>query len=817
MHRAPPAASPPATAALTDLPVSACLGALTTALAAGGNALLIAPPGAGKTTAVLLALLDQPWRADQTLLMLEPRRLAARAAATRIAFLLGQQPGGLVGYRTRIDSAVSAETRIEIVTTGILIRRLLSDPGLDTIAAILLDEVHERSQEADLALALLLDLQAQLRPDLRLLAMSATPDSGRLATLLRATLIEAHGRTHPITLHHATHDLPDRRALPTAMARAVRAAIGKHPGDILCFLPGMAEIRRTAQELAGIGPEILLLHGDLPAAEQQRALTPGAHRRIVLASAIAETSLTVPGVRTVIDGGFRRAPMLDPTTGLTRLTTQRVSRATATQRSGRAGREAPGTAYRLWTQAVERALPAHDAPEILSADLSGLLLTCLAWGTAPEQLSFPDAPPAGALAAARALLGTLGAMDAAGQLTPSGQRMASLGAHPRLAAMLLAATTPAEQAMAADLAALLEERDILPRPQPREYAPADISLRLAALAGDPSIDADRAALSRVRIAARQYRARLNLPASTEAAGNPGPLLASAFPDRIALARGEPGRFRLSGGGSAQLPRIDALSRAPLLAVASLELGTAARIALAAPLDANALPPGLAAACTETIETTLDPTTGSVLARRRRRLGALILSDRTEPATDAQRIALLTARAIGALDALPWTEAARQLQARVTLMHGLDAETWPDFSNAGLAATPESWLTPALATARTLAELDLTAALLAALGKHRRHQLDLALPEQLTLPHGFAPVDYTLPVPQAAARAQAFYGLHTTPKLADGRIPLRLALLSPAGRPIAITADIKGFWETGWADARRDMRGRYPKHDWPERP
>ena len=810
----------PDLSSLAELPVNACLASLHAGLAAGANALLVAPPGAGKTTAVPLSLLTAPWRADGSLLVLEPRRLAARAAASRMAFLLSEPVGHRVGYRTRLDSAVSAATRIEVVTTGILLRRLLADPGLDGVAAVLIDEVHERSQDADLALALLRDLQTQLRPDLRLLAMSATPDAGKLSALLDAQTIAATGRAHPITLHHAARDLPDRRALPEAMARAVRAALAEHEGNILAFLPGMAEIRRTAAELAGIAAELLILHGDLPPAEQQRALTPAPARRVVLASAIAETSLTIPGVRVVIDGGFRRAPVVDGATGLTRLTTQRVSRATATQRSGRAGREAPGVAYRLWTAAAERALPAHDVPEILAAELSGLVLTCLAWGTPPDRLPFPDPPPPGAVAAAFQLLRALGALTPTDQLTPTGHRMAALGAHPRLAALLLAARTPAEQALAADLAALLEERDILPRPTPREYAPADITLRLAALAGDGSLGADRGALARVRQAARHYRARLGPPAANTpdpADPLPGPLLAAAFPDRIAQARGEPGRFRLSGGGSANLPRTDALARSPLLAVAALDLGSSARIALAAKLDPDALPPGLTAALSETTETTLDPVSGAVLVRRRRRLGALVLADRTEPAPEPERIAHLAARAASAPETLPWTEAARQLQARVALMRALEPETWPDFSPAGLAASPETWAIPALAKLRTLAELDLAAALTQALGKALRHRLDQALPEHLALPHGEARVDYTLPTPQAAARAQAFYGLRETPKLAAGRIPLRLALLSPAGRPIAITADIASFWQTGWPDARRDMRGRYPKHDWPETP
>jgi ATP-dependent helicase HrpB len=804
---------------LPTLPVTDALPELLAALGARRNAVLIAPPGAGKTTLVPLALREAPWCAGQRIVMLEPRRLATRAAAARMASLLGERVGDSVGYRTRLDSAVSSATTIEVVTEGLLVRRLQSDPGLEGVAAVILDEIHERALVADLALALCLDLQRELRPELRLLAMSATADGARLAGLMDAAVVESAGRLHAVEQHHAARDLAGPRDLPDAMAAAIRAALAAHRGDILAFLPGMGEIRRTAQALEGCGALILPLHGDLPAAEQDRALQPDAEgrRRVVLATAIAETSLTVPGVRIVVDGGWRRAPRLDPATGLTRLATVRVSRASADQRAGRAGREAPGAAIRLWTAALHRGLAAFDRPEILEAELSSLALDCAAWGTAPGDLAFPDPPPAGALAAGQALLAELGALDAAGRITEAGRRMAALGAHPRLAAMMLAAGSAGEAALAGDIAAVLEERD--PLRARGDAVGAEIGLRLAALAGDAA-GADRAALARIRQAGAQYRRRLGLRAGTPAAGDPGRLIAAGFPDRIAQRRGEPGAFRLAGGGGARLARNDRLAGEPLLAVAALEMKTAARIVLAAALDPAWLPPSVAARITETSEHGFDPATGGVLSRRRRRLGALVLEDRTVPADPAQTAATLADALASRLDSLPWSDAARQMQARVAHLRALEPEAWPDLSDAALAASVQDWLAPHLAGMARLADtagLDLAAILRGGLGRERAAALDRLLPVQLDLPGGRAGIDYLAPVPVASARAQAFYGLARTPTLAGGRVPLRLALLSPAGRPVAVTADLAGFWRGAWGEVRREMRGRYPRHDWPERP
>jgi ATP-dependent helicase HrpB len=797
------------------LPVTEVLPALQVTLAAGRNAVLVAPPGAGKTTLVPLALLDAPWRGDGRILMLEPRRLATRAAATRMAFLLGQTVGRTVGYRTRLDGAGSAETRVEVITEGLLLRRLQSDPGLDGVAAVILDEIHERSLESDLGLALCLDLQRMLRPDLRLLAMSATADGTRLSGLMDAEVIESAGRQYPVTIEHQARDIAHIRDLSEAVARAIRSALVRHEGDILAFLPGMAEIRRTQSALDGCGALVLPLHGDLSPAEQDRALRPAETRRVVVATSIAETSLTVPGVRIVVDGGWRRAPRLDAATGLTRLTTVRISRAAADQRAGRAGREASGIVLRVWSSALHRGLPPFDRPEILEAELSGLVLECAAWGTPSADLAFHDRPPSGALAAAAALLKDLGALDAEDRITGAGREMARIGAHPRLAAMMLAASGVEQAALAADLAALLEERD----PLRSQDAPADIGLRLAAIAdGDQA--ADRGALHRIRQTADQYRRRMRVPRAAVASGEPGPLLAAAFPDRIAQRRGEPGSFRLSGGGSARLPVTDPLAKAGLLVAASLELKTASRIRLAALLDPDALPPSLAIRVVEQVEAVFDVVAGMVLARRRRRLGALILSDRTEPVDPAQ-VADLLAGAVAAQDLRPlgWTDAVRQLQARVALMRGVDPQAgWPDLSDARLKAGVQDWLGPYLSGVTRLSEvekLDLHAILRAMMDWDLAARLDRELPTHLVLPGGRAAIDYTEAPPLASAKAQAFYGMASTPVLAAGRVPLRLALLSPAGRPIAVTADLGGFWKGAWADARRDMRGRYPKHRWPE--
>ena len=813
---------------LPDLPVTEALPALTAALREGSNAVLVAPPGAGKTTLVPLVLKDEPWARSGRLLVLEPRRVAARAAARRMAELLGEAaPGGTIGLATRLDRAVSTATRVEVVTEGLLVRRLQSDPGLEGVAAVLFDEAHERNLDTDLALALCLDLQRALRPELRLLAMSATLDGAAFAGLLGdAPVVESLGRAFPVAVEHRARDLADPRDLPEAAAAAIRAALREHPGDVLAFLPGWSEIRRTAERLAGVEAagdvDVLPLHGELPPAEQDRALAPSPRRKVVLATSIAETSLTVPGVRIVVDGGFRRAPRLDPATGLTRLVTVRISKAAADQRAGRAGRTEPGVAIRLWTEALHRGLAPQDRPEILEAELSGLALDCAAWGAEPAALPFLDPPPAGALAAARALLRDLDALDAAGRITPMGRRMARLGTHPRLARMLAAAETEGEKALAADLAALLEERD----PIRDRDAPSDIHLRLDLLHGGDHPNADRGAIHRIRRAAALHRRRLGVHGSTRPEGDAGALLAAGFPDRIAAKRGVmDGAFRLASGQGARLPATDPLGKCPLLAVADLALqGTEARIRMAAPLDRATLEARFPERFLREEGAAFDARAGAVLARRRLRFGPLVLEEAPLPEADPAILAaaLAAAAAEWSLRDLPWSEAARQLQARVGWMRQVEGEAaWPDLSDAALAATVQDWLAPHL-SGRTrlsdLAALNLHDILLGLLSWEQRRRLDAALPARIALPAGrSAAVDYAREVPTLEARAQHLYGMADLPRLAEGRVRLQVALLSPAGRPVAITGDLAGFWRNGWADVRKEMRGRYPKHHWPEDP
>ncbi|MFT8518496.1 ATP-dependent helicase HrpB [Acetobacter syzygii] len=808
------------------------------------SAIVVAPPGAGKTTSIPPVLAACTWRGERgRIIMLEPRRLAARAAAQRIATLIGEDVGGFVGFRTRIESAVSARTRIEVLTEGLFLRRLLGDPMLEDVACVILDEVHERSLEADLALAFCLDLQRTLRPDLRLVAMSATAETQRLASLMNAPVLTSEGRMFGLDIHHAKKDIATLRDIAPATATGIRQALADTTGDILAFLPGTGEIRRTAQLLEGVNATVLPLHGELHPAEQARVLRPATEgeRRVILATSIAETSLTVPGVRVVVDCGYRRAPRFDAGAGFSRLETLRISKAAARQRAGRAGREAPGTAYCLWSAHTQRAMPQHDRPEILEADLADYVLATALWadtvGTT-DPLPLPDQPPGSAVAAARELLEQLGALDQAGQITTLGKSMAQLGTHPRLAAMLLAARTAEEAAMAADMAALLEERDPL---RPRQTAqgrppttpPADIGLRLDLIAGDDHPDADRAALSRIRLAAKRFRSRLKIPQSLPAKGNPAALLAAGFPDRIALCRGEPGSYRLANGSNARLKRDDALNHHRLLAVAGLHLRTAAEIRLAAPLDPNDLPPPLLARTHEQVETTLDPVSGNIMARRRTRIGCLVLKDRTEKVKPEEAESLLLLHARNNMEtALDWTDAVKQLQARVALAKDMNAlpeghactednaQVWPDFSSPALADCAEEWLAPYMGgctSITALKSLDIHTLLRNRLTYAQCQWLDRELPNHLPFPGGRAEVDYTQPVPVASARAQVFFGTDQTPLLAGGRVPLRLALLSPAGRPQAITADLGGFWQGGWADMRRDMRGRYPRHDWPENP
>ena len=739
---------------------------------------------------------------------------------------MGERPGETVGFRTRTDSAVSGRTRIEVVTEGLLVRRLLADPTLDGVGAVLFDEVHERSLDLDAALGFCLDLQRELRPDLRMLAMSATPDGRAFTNLMNAALIESEGRQYPIDIRH-TRDVMHPRDLPEACARAIRQAFTEEEGDILAFLPGLGEIRRT-QALLGDAVPVFLLHGEQTTEDQDRAIAPSDRRRVVLATSIAETSVTVSGVRIVVDGGLRRAPRLDSNTGLSRLETLKISRATATQRAGRAGRQSPGIAIRLWSEATQRSLRPQDAPEILVADLTDFALVTAAWqgvmGTAPDMLPLLDAPPTGVLAGGRELLRALGALNEAGQITVLGKRMVGLGTHPRLAAMLCAAKNIPERVTAACLAALLEERDPL-RPRPNmpsgASAGADIRTRLALFERDDP-RADRASLFHMRQAAKRFLRRMggkDLPLSPMPF-HAGPLLAAGFPDRVAQAAGEIGRFRLAGGGSARVQANDGLAREKLLAAAAFHTRTSTEITLAAPLDAEKLPQTLLDRTTEQVETSLDGASGRIIARRRLRLGALILRDRNTEVTPEEAQALLLQQIAADLArALNWSDAAFQFQARVAHARATYAPHLPDLSMAALA-DDLAWLEPYLTGCDRLTQvkaLDLLSILRARMDYSDLSALDRKLPPRLTLKASTHDIDYTGAVPTVSARAQAFYGTAGTPLLADGAVPLQCALLSPAGRPQAITADLAGFWKGSWSDMRKDMRGRYPRHDWPEDP
>ena len=828
------------------LPIHAVVPEVKAALAAHPLVVLQAPPGAGKSTALPLDLLGEGWLAGQNIIMLQPRRVAARAVAARLAEGLGEEVGQTVGSRVRFESRVSDRTRLEVVTEGILTRRLQRDPELAGVGLVILDEFHERSLNADLALALLREVQGALRDDLRVLVMSATLDPG-LPARLGAPLVESAGRAYPVEVRYLPADPAGR--VEDAVAGAVRRALDTDEGDILAFLPGVREIRGVQGLLAGSGigldappprpspaggegeKVVLPLYGDLPLSEQRRALLPDpqGRRKVVLATSIAETSLTIEGVRVVVDGGQSRTQQFDPASGLTRMVTGRVTQDAATQRAGRAGRTGPGVCYRLWSGRTQALLPAAQPPELLTADLAPLTLELAGWGTNdPAELPWLDAPPPARIQTARTLLRDLGALDEAGRLTPAGKRLLDFPTHPRLAHLLSGAD---DAALAADVAALLEERDPLPG-----GSGADLTERVEALrawrAGDRT-RGDAAVLERAERLSRQWRRLLKVQPDN-AAPDPfavGEVLALAYPERAALARENvtgtrKGRFLLAGGQGAALPEGDALAGAGALTVAHLDMtGAEGRIFLAAPLD----PAWLRARATWQDTVRWDARTGTLLAQQELRLGALTLDTRPLRDVPAELKVKAVADAIRAegLHLLNFSPAASAFRARVESLrewrgpHETEQE-WPDLSDAGLLATLESWLGPQLERVRTrddLARLDLLPALQALLPWNLTRELDERAPTHLTVPSGSrVRVEYRPgEAPILAVKLQELFGLADTPTVNGGRVPVLLHLLSPAGRPVQVTQDLRSFWNSSYFEVRKDLRGRYPKHPWPDDP
>jgi ATP-dependent helicase HrpB len=820
------------------LPIDEILGDVGASLRARNNLVLVAPPGAGKTTRVPLALLDAPWRGDKKIILLEPRRLAARAAAARMAATLDEAVGETIGLRMRLESKISARTRVEVVTEGVFARMILDDPVLQGVACVLFDEFHERSLDADLGLALALDAQGALREDLRLLVMSATLDGARVAALmgnrapqgalegdarqndgLSAPVIESAGRAFPVETRYLGRD-PNLR-MEEEVARAARRGLAEEEGSILVFLPGQGEIIRVAALLAERGlpanVDLAPLYGALDRAEQDRAIakTPPGRRKIVLATSIAETSLTIDGVRIVIDCGFSRVPVFEPNLGLTRLETIRASRANVDQRRGRAGRVEPGVCYRLWEEAATCALPPFAAPEILAADLSGLVLDLAHWGVRDAStLAFLDPPPRAAWAEAALLDRDLGALDADGRLTPKGEAMRALPLAPRLASMVIEATSHGEAARAALLAMLLSERGL-------GGTDADLSHRLERLRADRDKragDARRLASSWARQAeaARKPGDRTQL--------SDGALVALAFPDRIAKARGG-GDFTMANGRAASLPPEHALARETFLAVAEIAGRAAqARILAACALTLEEVEL-LAADRIETRDETLfDPASAALRRRRFRRLGALRLAEQNLSVEPTLENARILARGIAALgvERLPWTKAQTQLRDRVGFLRAAEGEEWPDLGDAALARSAEDWLTPFIigrANLAALAPSDLDAALASLLPYELSRRLDAEAPAFFETPAGSrVALDYAAPNgPLLSVRVQELYGLAKHPTLARGRAAVTLELLSPAHRPIQTTRDLPGFWAGSWSEVKKEMKGRYPRHLWPDDP
>ena len=812
--------------AATGLPIEEVIDELRVALAEVGAAVLQAEPGAGKTTVVPLRLLGEPWMDGGRMLLLEPRRVAARAAATRMAALLGERVGETVGISTRDERRVSGATRIEVVTDGILTRRLQRDPALDGVALVIFDEFHERHLQADLGLALTLDARSGLRPDLRVLVMSATLDSGAVSVLLGgAPVVSSRGRSFPIDVRYLPRR-PNAR-LEQSVATAVHHALEHDPGDVLVFLPGVGEIGTAIRSLRDLGDvDVLPLHGMLPAAAQDRALRGGARRRVVIATDIAESSVTVEGVTVVIDSGLARRPAFDPASGLSRLRTLTTSRASADQRAGRAGRTAPGTAYRLWSESEHLGRRAWPDPEIIGADLAPLALELAVWGAHLDALSWLDPPPPGAFAVATSLLIELGAL-ANGRPTDLGHRLLELPLHPRLARMVIEAPGDGRRA-AALLAAMLSERDIARRGGRDSPVSVDIAERLAALTGDGSgsLEVDGSTVATVRRRANELVRRAKLPTGSSLTADPGPLLALAYPDRIAQSSGG-ARYRLRHGSGATLPEHDPLIGASWLVAAEVEgadraTRTEGRIRLAAVLDREDIESIGGEEIVTVVRVAWDDGVDDLRATTERVLDSLVLgAARTAAPAGPETTEVLVAHAVSTgLAPLRWSSAARVLQARVRWARVAFGEAWPSCTDEALAVDVDEWLVPLLwrATGKAdLARVDMAGVIRSRLGGLVA-DLDRLVPDAVRLANGkSAPVAYDGEHPRIAVRAQDLYGTTVHPTIADGRIPVTVEVLSPAGRPVQITGDLPGFWTGSWSAVRREMAARYPRHHWPEDP
>ncbi|WP_315752319.1 MULTISPECIES: ATP-dependent helicase HrpB [unclassified Bradyrhizobium] len=804
----------------TPLPIDAVLDDLSGTLERSNTAVLVAPPGAGKTTRVPLALRDAVWVGDKKIIVLEPRRIAARASAERMAKSLGERVGDTVGYRVRFGSKISRATRIEVVTEGIFTRQILDDPELIGVAAVLFDEFHERSLDADLGLALARDAQQGLREDLRILVMSATLDGARVARLLgNAPVVESEGRAYPVETRYVGRkpDAPVERQMAETIASALRA----DAGSVLAFLPGAAEIRRTqtmlAERVHDASVEIVPLFGALDAAVQDRAISPApkGSRKVVLATSIAETSLTIEGVRIVVDSGLARVPRYEPDIGLTRLETMRASRAAVDQRRGRAGRTEPGVCYRLWDEPQTASLAAYTQPEILSADLSSLVLDLAQWGVSdPSALSFLDPPPQPAWKEARDLLRELDALDADGRLTNEGRRLRALALPPRLARMIVDAADHGAAAQAADIAAILTERGL-------GGDSVDLEVRLDQFRRDRSPRAQSA-----RDLARRWAQQVSSASARagDADISTGLMLAFAFPDRVARNRGN-GSFVLANGRGAAVDPASSLARVPYIAVGELT-GTAAsgRILLAAPLAIEDIERHFAAHIEARDEVSFDQNAMALRARRRRKLHAITMADAPVALTPSEETARIFAEGICAagLDRLPWSKAAKQWRDRVTFLRRAEGESWPDLSEAGLAERREDWLVPLLADKTSLKDIspgDVSDAVMALLPWDLRARLDREAPTHFEAPTGtMLAIDYEAEQgPTIAVRLQELFGLNVHPSIARGAVPLVLELLSPAQRPVQVTRDLPGFWRGSYAAVRTDLRGRYPRHPWPDDP